>query len=308
MRKSVSILFIAIALSLSFAVFGAPVKEIPMNLNISGQPPQFYNVTLEDNVSAPLDEIDLSPGNFTRVYCTADVWDLDGFTDLDSAYGRIWDPDMTTYAGVDDNRWHYTNDTCDISEITGDPLLNARVNCTFHVWFYANYSDWNCTLTINDSTAFHVNGTDNSSINRLIAVDSPNQSIEWGYRAVNTEYDADVNVSVFNAGNVELDLQIDAYNSTSVGVPSNYSFDCQIGQIPTRGIVYNDTSGGTYATSTRLSNETYINVSDFDLGAQTTGFSPSNKSTYFGIYFDQYPTINGTCTGWMRFEGVDGTP
>jgi hypothetical protein len=145
-------------------------------------------------------------------------------------------------------------------------------------------------------------------MNRLVGVDSPNQTIEWGTRAVETAYDADLNVNVYNSGNVILDLQIDAYNSTTVGVTSNYSFDCQIGQITADSVVFNESSGGAYAGSTKLNNDTYINVSSFDLAPQSAGFAPSNQSAYFGIYIPQLPTINGTCAGYMRFEGMDGSP
>jgi hypothetical protein len=300
--------WIVFLVCLTYWSFAAQYVEIPMSLNISGQPTQIINVTLDDNVSAPLDEIDLSPGNYTTVYCSAYVWDLDGFADIQDATARIWHDDTSNYADADNSIYHYTNNTCNISEITGDPTSNAYINCSFGVLFYANYSSWNCTLTVNDTTSYYVNGTDNASVNRLIAVNSPNQSIEWGYRSVDVDYDADLNVSVFNEGNVILDLQLDAYNDTAIGVPANYSFTCDIGNIPARSIVYNDTSGGTYATSTRMSNETYINISDFNLNPQDVGQSPSNNSIYLGINVPGSPTINGTCAGYLRIEGMDSSP
>jgi hypothetical protein len=291
-----------------FLAFGGTTEELPMSiLNISNQAPNITGVTLESNYSVP-DEMALEANNITTVWCWAYVFDIDGYTDIDTVQGRIWDNQMSSFDGIIDNRWHYRNSSCNITQDAPTTMINARVNCTFPVIFYANYSDWNCTLTVNDTDNHIINGTDNATMLPLLAIDIVNQSIEWGQRAVDMDYDTDMNVSVENEGNIPFDLQIDAYNSTSIGVVSNYSFDCQIGYIPARNIVFNYTSGGIYAQSTRLSNFSYIFADEFDLYPQSAGLSPTNKSTYFGIRLDGWPTINGTCNGWMRMDAVDARP
>lgn len=303
------LLFICIGIVIfSFLVFGAPVREIPTTLTIAGQPPNITNVELNDNISGD-EQMILTAADTTIIWCAGDVYDLDGFPDLDSGNGTIWHRALSSYGAADDNRWHYTNSSCNLTEVTGTPNVNGLLNCTFEVWFYANYSEWNCSLWVNDTIGYKGNGTDNATMNRLVAVNSPNTTIDWGTRAVDYAYDTDLDVSVYNEGNVILDLQLDAYNETSVGIPSNYSFNCTLGQIPTDVIVYNDSVDSPYAQSTSFSNSSYINVSDFNLDPQDgTTNSPTNKSAYFGINIPGQPFVNGTCTGWMRFEGMDGSP
>lgn len=308
MNRNHILLTLVVVIVLSFIVFGQPVKEIPATLTIGAQAPNMTNIELNDNISGD-DDMILAANDTTVIWCAGDLYDLDGFTDYDSGNGTIWNSDMLSFGDSEDNRYYYTNSSCDITEVTGTPNVNGLINCTFSVWFYANYSQWNCTLTVNDSYGYGVNGTDNATMNKLLAINSPNASIDWGVRAVDTAYDADLDVSIYNEGNVVLDLQLDAYNDTSVGIPSNYSFDCLTGQIRTDAIVYNGTPGGIYADSTNLDNDTYLNITGFDLGPQDgTSNSPTNESAYFGIYIPSFPTINGTCSGWMRFEAMDGSP
>jgi hypothetical protein len=309
-KNTLLLILITVLISMTYLVFAHPVtQERPMNLTLANQAPNISYVTLKNvNYSVP-DEMVLEANNRSLITCYGYAYDIDGYPDLTNAYGRIWNTDNSNYAAGDDNRWHYTNDSCQVTQSSDIPDVNALVNCTFGVWFYANYSQWNCTLTINDTGDHLVNGTDNASMNRLLAIDVVNSTIEWGERAVDTDYDTDLNVSVENEGNVEMDLQLDAYNDTAVGIPGNYSFSCQIGNIPARNIVFNHSDGGVYSQSTRFSNESYINVSDFDLAPQDGTLNiPTNRSAYFGINVPGWPTINGTCTGWMRFDAVDGTP
>lgn len=302
--QNVILLIVAIVFAFSYVVFGDTVREVPMTLEIANQPPIVSNVSLEDNDTIPLNELDLVAGNFSEIYCTADVRDLDGHTDLDTANGTIWHTARSSLLSSDDNRWHYTNSSCDIQQSTRTNVT-SMVNCTFNVWFYANFSEWNCSIVVNDSAGYSRNGTDNSTMNKLIAVNSPNSTLEWGLRAVNTEYPADLNVTVENEGNVDLDLFMDAYNTTTAGVNSEHSFNCSTGYIAADRLVYNDTSGGTYAESLSFVNTSQIDIQDFDLVPQTTGFSATNKSAYLGIYIPQFPTINGTCTGFLRLEGQE---
>lgn len=316
LQKTILYILIILILGLSYFVFAAPtVQQRPMTLDIGNQGPNITNVQINDNISGD-DSMILTAENTTIIWCGADVFDLDGYPDIYNSWAVIWNSDMendfVNYSSSDDNRWHYTNNSCNITPVTGTPNVNARLNCTFVVQFFANYSQWNCTITVNDTGSQAVNGTDNATMEHLLALDVVNNSIDWGERAVDQDYDADLNVSVENTGNVILDLQLDSYHNASAPSPQelNYSFNCSIGYIAVDQIVFNDTNGGVYAQSTKLSNSSYINVSDFDLHPQTglVTTSPTNKSTYFGINIPSWPTINGTCTGWMRFEGMDGTP
>jgi hypothetical protein len=304
-KKHILFVSMAIVIVLSFFVFGDTQKTPPTFLNIENQKPNISNIELNDNVSGD-DDIVLRADNYTILWCSAQAYDLDGFEDLVASRARIWHSSMSTYDSADDPRWHYTNDSCNITEVTGTPNIIANLNCTFSVLFYANYSEWNCTISINDTFGSKVNGSDNATMLPLLGIDIVNSSIDWGIRAIDTPYDADLELVVENTGNVPIDLQIDAYNDTSIGFPANHSFTCQTGNIATDGIVFNESSGGAYAGSTKLNNDTYINVTSFDLYSQASGTSHTNKSAYFGIFVPSFPTINGTCNGFLRFDALDG--
>lgn len=295
---------------LSFFVFGNVKEEVPMTiLQILNQRPNITNVELNDNISGD-EDLYLTAENTTIIWCGADVFDIDGYSDIDNARAVLYNNDMVTYEAADDNRYHYTNNTCNITEDTVQPWVNALVNCTFGVYFYANYSEWNCTITVNDTTNQAVNGSDNATMHSLLAIDVVNTSIDWGTRAVDTDYDTDMNLTVENTGNIPIDINLDVYNASDGSEDGNWSFTCQIGRIPVKNIVYNNTYLGTYADSTPMINGTgfYRNIPDFDLWQQSSGTSPTNKSAYFGIRVPGWPTINGTCNGFMRFEALDGRP
>jgi hypothetical protein len=303
-------LVIVLVLGITYVAFGLDTDVVSTTLDVAGQAPNITGVTLMNvNYTIP-DEIVLEAANQSTITCFGYVYDLDGYGDLDAAVGEIWNTDMVNYGDATDKRHLYRNTSCNLTEVTGQPNINALANCTFGVWFYANYSQWNCTITVNDTLNKAVNGTDNASVLPLLAVEIVNSSIEWGTIALGTPYDTNLNVSMENEGNVHMDIQVDAYNSTAVGIPSASSFDCQLGRIPTDVIVINDTFGGVYADSTPLSNDTYVNVSDFNLLPQDGSVLdiPTNKSLYLGINIPESLVLNGTCNGFFRVDAVDGTP
>ena len=285
--------------------------SIPTELIIGNQYANITGVELNDNVTGD-NSVELSPNTTKEVYCWGYVFDIDGYHDIYNAWGTIYNQDVSgiTYDSADDNRWHYENDTCQLTEDYGLADTNAILNCTFHVWYYANYSDWNCTITVNDTIFQATNGTDNATFEQLIAVDVLNDSIDWGTRSVDTDYDADLDVLIENEGNVRLDVELDAYNDTFSGTGSNRSFDCQIGYIPVDMMVYNLSSGGIYSESTQFDNLSTVTATEFNLLQQdgTSTDVPTNKSVYLGINIPALPTINGSCTGFLRVTGINNEP
>jgi hypothetical protein len=302
----ISYLLVLGLISISIFVIAETSVDVPMTImQIERQAPNITLVQLNDDTIGD-DSIILNVNNYTTVNCFAYVFDIDGFHDINGSWARIWNTYSSSYDGVDDYRYHYTNDTCLITEYYGVQDANAIVNCSFNVLFYANYSEWNCTISVNDTRAQFVNGSDNASIESLIAIDITNTTIDWGILSLDTDYAANIEILIENQGNTPFDLEADVYNDSGL-TDSNYSFNCDIGYIPSDSVVYNLSQGAPYSESSPFTNLSLVNIDYFDLFAQNDSSEvvPSNKTFYMGINIPPKPTINGTCSGYVRFNAVD---
>jgi len=108
-------------------------------------------------------------------------------------------------------------------------------------------------------------------------------------------------IYIFNEGNVQLDLELDAFNQTgNYGDNSNQAFNCTAGTIPIGNLRYNDTQAGTYAGSTQMIQNDGVSV-DFNLNHQTVDDAdPSSQASWWSIGVPA-AGISGTCNGQIIF-------
>lgn len=112
-------------------VQGVNSTNVLSKVNISGQPPRIYNITVNDNISIIADEIDLVPGATTEVICNVTAFDSDGFADI--VNGTINATLYVDAAGpvstLDDNSRYFVSDcTTNCSQISA---TNVSCLCFF---------------------------------------------------------------------------------------------------------------------------------------------------------------------------------
>jgi len=85
-HKSLNFIVMMVSLlALSFLVFGDPLfQERSMTLVLENQFPNITNVELNDNISSD-DSMLLTANETTRIWCAGNVFDLDGYPDVDHA-------------------------------------------------------------------------------------------------------------------------------------------------------------------------------------------------------------------------------
>ncbi|MBD3252412.1 hypothetical protein GF386_01645 [Candidatus Pacearchaeota archaeon] len=258
------------------------------------------------------DNVTLSPNSTQLVTCIAVVRDYNNDTDLNSGWGRFF-ATSSSYGDSDDNNFHYTNDSCNITRnftsfmgYTDDEFL-ALLNCTFPVQYYANSTDWNCTVWINDTQNWNATGSNISFVDELLAVGLPD-TINYG--TVNATYVSDENItSVINYGNVDIDLDLSGYARTE---GDGYAMNCTYGNVQNISIFwekYNVTEShpGTLTLSQFEANYTNLTSSpvteQFDLAfRQNDTENEALNDTYWRIYVPI--GVAGSCSGNIVFGAV----
>ena len=200
------ILFFVLFFSITndvFAGFGIGNITVRTNLTVGNVYPEVLNVTLQNGDATFV----LIPNDSKTIYCFAHVVDYNGEDDIGYANATFFD-NFTSFTASDDNNSKYTNYSCVVDKSYGDQYT-AGVNCSFDVWYYANASEWNCSVTVNDSYNWRHANTDNITISPLLALGLPD-IIQYG--TVNATYVSDENVTnVTNLGNVPVNLSLNGY-------------------------------------------------------------------------------------------------
>lgn len=295
-------------LFMAMSVSAAKNETIDTFLNVTGNRP---NTTIEVNEAGDSgDELVSLNENATQlISCWGTADDLDGLNDLQDL--QAWLFAESSFRDDADNRSvHYTNTTCDLSTLTVD----GAWNCTFNVPYYAENSTWTCAVNISDKGGVY-NDTINDTVvfEDLLSLDVHNTTLDFGTKAVNVnDSSTSYEVLVHNLGNVQIDLQVDAYeaNATVDGteIQSDSAFNCSVGQIPVNYLAFNTTETvNNYATATHLSGPGLSPIVQFDLDHReddgSPGFLyPTNRSSFWGVGVPD--GVAGTCHGRIIYVGV----
>jgi hypothetical protein len=269
-------------------------------------PPFFNSVTAEDDLTDPVNEINLLPATTKKVTCTSIITEYEGDLGFQSANGILFDNVSSSIGAVNDNNTHYTNDSCDINIAYGDSY-EIEVNCSFQVLYYANADYWNCSINATDNLSTSGIGSDLTLVNALLAlgVDSIIDFGEFDLLKVTDE----VEVNVTNYGNVQINLSLNGY-----GFKENdgNAMNCTLGAIKNISIEYekfnlSKSTQGTLTHQEFIGNYTNLTSSpttkEFNLDYRTNDdLNDANKTSYWRTYVPE--GIAGNCLGNIIFGAV----
>jgi len=269
---------------------GVSSWNVNATVNVTNVLPTINNVILDDISSAPANQIDLSAGSTSLVYCNATVNDTNGYQDISSASAVIYDGAVANPTSADNNESHYSNTTCTLSAGSG---ITRDASCAFTVRYYANNATWTCNITAFDTDNANVTGTDTAAVNLLVALNISTNILNYGNIAPLAE-SASVTETITNHGNWQIDLVL---NGTAMPCSS-------VGTIPAAAQHYNVTGTGvTYATMTPLSGSPVTEVS-FNLAKRTDASGDTTRITYWKIVAPV--ATKGICSGNVTIEAVTG--
>ena len=271
--------------------------------------PEVLRVEIEEGAS----NLALIPATTRKINCVAIAVDYNGDTDMNVSTAEFFDNVASSYGGGDDNNYHYSNASCNISTTfadwngyTDDAYL-AMINCTFDIWYYANEETWNCTIFLNDTSALSTTNSSTITVDPLLALGLPD-SIHYG--TVNATYVSDENVTnVTNYGNVPINLSLNGYGFTE---NDGNAMNCTLGANKNITIInekYNLTQTTSGALDLTSFIENYVNLTSapvtkrFDLNyRQNDALNEAWNQTYWRIYVPL--GVAGTCQGNVIFGAV----
>ncbi|MDD5086776.1 MAG: hypothetical protein PHV16_03395 [Candidatus Nanoarchaeia archaeon] len=296
---------LALISSLSMAgynVFGWNNMSTTTKLYVWNTEPNITGVTISP------DPIDLSPGNTTTINCSANVWDYNGWNDVEVSNATFFHISVNDNS-PDNNNNHYTvedtENNCSCGQIDAN---NATCWCLFDVWYYATNGTWTCNMTITDTGGeatereyyFNVSDSNTATVNTVTAIDVPLE-IDYGNLSV-TETSEEMPANVTNFGNVPVNISIRGYGGTTDPTnPNNLAMECDYGSISIEYEKYSRQSGvdyGAMATLTNISTPMQLKI---PVRTNDEDYGDSTNATYWKI---QIPlSVGGHCNGTLEFVG-----
>jgi hypothetical protein len=180
------------------------------SVTIQNSAPTLGAVSLVDPIS-----LNVGP-DMTTVYCSATATDNDGFADVSTAIGKLFN-ETNGFAGSDDDNIRYSNNFCNREGGSGNAVT---VNCSFVLKYFASPSGggtWNCSLNITDASGASVDRNASANLSELIAIGASPSTINYGTGIAPGDTSGTVNLNVTNYGNVRIDLEIEGENMSSAG-------------------------------------------------------------------------------------------
>jgi hypothetical protein len=265
------------------------------------------NVT---SVTVGPNEISLTPGNTTRINCTAYIWDYNGWDDINVTNATFYHSSVTN-VDPDDNNNHYsanpdTNCTCEQLQST-----NASCYCYFDIWYYANNGTWTCNITVQDDGGnateriyrFNDSNTGTATILSLIGIDVTNY-VSYGNLSV-TETSDTKPVNITNYGNEPINVSVRAYGGTeNRHNPTNSSLICELGNIKLDRERYSLADGSLFDDMIAVTNTSTI-ITDLTVPVRDSddSYSDSTNTTYWRLNVPL--TVGGYCNGSIEFFASD---
>ena len=301
-----------ISMFVSGGVSSGGNSTVLTTLTVGNTYPEVLNVSINGGSGS----ITLNANTTKIVYCEALIRDYNNETNFNTVWAEFFNSSGGVGLGDSaDNNDHYYNYSCNYTTNTGDAFgyaddeYVALANCTFSVLYYANPTNWNCTVFVNDSENWNATNSDNASINELIALEVPD-TINYG--TVNaTEVSSEIAANVSNAGNVWINLSLSGY---AWYIGDGNAMNCTAGNVGNISIEhekYNITASNTGSKTLDQANAVYKNLSSsvvvnqLDLNQrQNDTDNLAINASYWRIYV---PTgVAGTCRGNIVFGATQG--
>jgi len=256
------------------------------------QPPSLLFIEVDDLYTGISNEIDLTVGGLTPVFCNITVYDGEGSSSILNA-GATFYNSLNQSDDPDNNNTHYTNNDCTfISEDEG--AKTKTFSCVFNITYYANNGTWICNATGYDTGGLLGSSIDQVNINELYAIGFTSNvtfpEIELGSTS------SDVISTITNVGNVEIDLGIDGYATTD---GDGIAMNCTEGNISFNDFRYDLLPAQNFDVMTPITDD-LVNLTTFNLAKQTTAIS--NKNVYWKVR--PSPFTAGTCQGIVVYTAM----
>jgi hypothetical protein len=273
-----------------FAGFGEGNITVITNLTVGNVFPEILNVTIQEGVSP----IALIPNDTKLIYCIGYLVDYNGEADIGYVNATFFD------------NVNYTNTSCDLDKTYGD-AYTALTNCSFEVQYYANTSEWNCSLTSNDSYNWMHRNSNITTISPLLALGLPDMIY---YGTVNATYVSDENrTNVTNYGNVMLNLSLNGYgfqpddgNAMNCTLGANKNISIEYEKYNLTAITLGDLGHAEFIGNyTNLTSAPVIKEFNLDF-RKNEDINEAWKESYWRVYVPL--GVAGTCQGNIIFSGV----
>lgn len=282
--------------NISVIVSGAGYDAAP-NITLSS----IFNITtisVDDDISNPLNQIDLFAASNRTVICRAIINDFDGIG-MQNATAKFFDNVSSYYSESDSRNEHYSNNSCYIN--SSYSINQSEVLCDFQVAYYTNSSFWNCTLTIIDNNNVSKNSSSYSFINSLLSIEV-NDTLNFG--GTSNAVSSEQILNVTNYGNVKINLSLYGYARNE---GDGYAMNCSSAKnISIMHEKYNLTDSNPGNLNLQDFESKYVNltlnsaVKRFNLDFRHSDIENiAVNSTFWRIYVPG--GISGICTGNIVF-------
>ncbi|MEM4267368.1 MAG: hypothetical protein QXK37_00900 [Candidatus Woesearchaeota archaeon] len=229
--------------------------------------------------------INLIAGSVTEINCTAELFNINGYENTSWSSGVLFDINSAEKNSTDDNNNHYTNNSC---VITGSGESGV-VTCSFWLWYYANPSNWSCTVDAGNGVIEASNVTGNTSrieelkalnISSIVYTNDDGGALSLG------QISKEANLTIFNLGNIGFSIEVSSESEV---------IECTHGTIPLENERYNATSGFVFDTSAYITTVPMI-VPGFWLNARTDDTMSNNSALFWRLKVPENG-VGGNCTG-----------
>jgi len=275
--------------------------DIAENLTIN-TPPTINTLTVEDSLSSPENEIDLTPATTTRITCQGIIEDQEGASSISTIHAAFFHS-TSSFGLPDDNNDHYTNSTCHINTSYGNSN-QAEINCTFQIEYYARPGSWQCQINATDNYSSSTTSSDSTTVNTLLAI-GVNSPMSFGEVELN-KVSQETQSNITNYGNVQINLTLSGYGSTPL---DGNSMECGAVDIPVDYMKFNLTSSNSSELTMAQFNTIYQNLTNtpttypLELNSrQDDILNEANKTTYWRVFIPN--GINTYCEGNIVFAAT----
>ena len=263
---------------------------VTASVTIGNPAPVVTNMIFLDNPVA------LIENSLTTVWCNATINDTNGWQDITSVSGVIWNSN-TTYNASNNYNNHYTNSSCALYAGSG---TSRAASCAFGMYYFADPGrNWTCRITAMDSTNQQGYNETNFSVSAFLGI-SVSPEINFGTLNPGSTSNTSISTYVNNTCNQQIDLKMNALSNIT----------CNVGAIEADYVHYNTTNTdySSMCLLTTNADETCGEVqNNFNLG-KCTAISgiPINptKNLYWKI---QVPLgVRGTCYTNLTVTAKEG--
>ena len=280
--------------NISVIVTGAGF-DLANNLTLNS-PPIILSLNVDDDLTYPINQIDLFAASTRDVICEAIIEEYDGDS-LFNVIAEFFGETSSFYGDSDDNNTHYTNNSCYVNDSYGTEN-QSQILCGFEVEYYANSENWVCNFTIEDNYSVSSDESNSTFINQLLSIEV-NSFFDFGY--VNSQAVSNESVmNITNMGNTKINISFLGY---AINEGDGFAMNCSDdGNLSIDLLKYNLTASTFGELTFGEFNNYYLNLTGSS-AIKNTGLNfrqndllnEAVNSTYWRIYVPE--GVAGDCQG-----------